>query len=114
LSSSDRSLTVLIVTIQRISANAIAALKDALTAAFWFKRDLYNYAKAAVGGEPTFLSGIDWTSPEQYKRDSVNLFVDRLVREQDVHQELLLALPSLRRLISAEWRGWAKRDRVPN
>src|SRR5688572_27086114 len=46
---------------QRISANAIAALKDALTAAFWFKRDLYNYAKAAVGGEPTFLAGIDWT-----------------------------------------------------
>ena len=76
---------------QRISANAIAALKDALTAAFWFKRDLYNYAKAAVGGEPKFL-GIDWTSPDHYKRDSVNLFVDRLVREQDDHQDLLLAL----------------------
>jgi Restriction endonuclease len=77
---------------RRISANAIAALKDALTAAFWFKRDLYNYAKAAVGGDPTFLAGIDWTSPDQYKRDSVNLFVDRLVREQDDHQDLLLAL----------------------
>jgi hypothetical protein len=77
---------------RRISANAIAALKDALTAAFWFKRDLYNYAKAAVGGDPTFLSGIDWTSPDQYKRDSVNLFVDRLVRDQDDHQDLLLAL----------------------
>jgi hypothetical protein len=79
-------------TTQRISADAIAALKDALTAVFWFKRDLYNYAKAAVGGEPLFLSGIDWTSPDQYKRDSVNLFVDRLVREQDDHQDLLLAL----------------------
>jgi hypothetical protein len=79
-------------TMKRISANAIAALKDALTAAFWFKRDLYNYAKAAVGGEPLFLSGIDWTSPDQYKRDSVNLFVDRLVREQDEHQDLLLGL----------------------
>jgi hypothetical protein len=79
-------------TIQRISANAISALKDALTAAFWFKRDLYNYAKAAVGGEPLFLAGIDWTSPDQYKRDSVSLFVDRLVRAQDEHQELLLAL----------------------
>jgi hypothetical protein len=78
--------------IQRISANAIAALKDALTAVFWFKRDLYNYAKAAVGGEPTFLSGIDWTSPDQYKRDSVNLFVDRLVRWQDEHQDPLLNL----------------------
>jgi hypothetical protein len=77
---------------QRISANAIAALKDALTAAFWFKRDLYGYAKAAVGGEPKFLLGIDWTSPDQYKRDSVNLFVDRLVRQQDDHQDPLLAL----------------------
>ncbi len=75
---------------QRISANAIGALKDALTAAFWFKRDLYDYAKAAVSGEPTFLAGIDWT--EQYKRDSVSLFVDRLVRAQGEHQDLLLAL----------------------
>lgn len=79
-------------TTQRVSANAISGLKDALTAAFWFKRDLYSYAKAAVGGEPVFLAGIDWTSPDQYKRDSVNLFVDGLVREQDEHQDLLLAL----------------------
>jgi len=77
---------------QRISANAISALKDALTAAFWFKSDLYNYVKAAVAGEPLFLAGIEWTSPAQYKRDSVSTFVDRLVREQDDHQDLLLAL----------------------
>lgn len=77
---------------QRISANAISALKDALTAAFWFKKDLYNYAKAAVGGEPLFLSGIGWTDPDVYKRDSVSTFVDRLVREQDEHQDVLLAL----------------------
>jgi hypothetical protein len=44
--------------VQRVSANAIQALKDALTAAFWFKPDLHNYAKAAVGGEPLFLEGI--------------------------------------------------------
>lgn len=77
---------------QRISANAINALKEALTAAFWFKKDLYNYAKAAVAGEPTFLAGIDWTDKETLKRDSVSTFVDRLVREQDDHQDLLLAL----------------------
>jgi hypothetical protein len=77
---------------QRVSANAIRGLKDALTDAFWFKRDLYNYAKAAVGGEPMFLAGIDWTDPDVYKRDSVSTFVDRLVREQDHHQDLLLAL----------------------
>jgi hypothetical protein len=76
---------------QRISANAIAALKEALTAAFWFKSDLYDYARAAVGGEPLFLAGIDWTG-SQLKRDSASLFVDRLVREQDEHQDVLIAL----------------------
>jgi hypothetical protein len=86
-----RAPTVNAVT-QRISANAIQALKDALTAAFWFKRDLYNYAKAAVAGEALYLSGIEWLSSETYKRDSVSTFVDRLVRDQDRSQELLLAL----------------------
>jgi hypothetical protein len=80
-----------VVAAQRISANAIAALKEALAAAFWFKDDLYGYARAAVGGEPLFLAGIDWTGP-QLKRDSASLFVDRLVREQDEHQDVLLAL----------------------
>jgi len=110
------------VVIQRISANAIGALKDALTAAFWFKRDLYAYAKAAVQGEPTFLAGIDWTSPDQYKRDSVSLFVDRLVSEQDEHQDLLLALlvdvaamtdfPQLRRVDDSEPKIAAAREAV--
>jgi hypothetical protein len=106
----------------RVSANAIGALKDALTAAFWFKRDLYAYAKAAVGGEPTFLLGIDWLSPDQYKRDSVSLFVDRLVREQDDHGQLLLALlvdvaamtdfPQLRRVDDPEPKIAAAREAV--
>jgi len=107
---------------QRISANAISALKDALTAAFWFKRDLYAFAKATVAGEPTFLAGIDWTSPDQYKRDSVSLFVDRLVRAQDEHQDLLLALlidvaamkdfPQLRRVEDSEPKIKAAREAV--
>ncbi|MGH2941425.1 MAG: hypothetical protein ACRDLN_01425 [Solirubrobacteraceae bacterium] len=107
---------------QRISANAISALKDALTAAFWFKRDLYAFAKATVAGEPTFLAGIDWTSPDQYKRDSVSLFVDRLVRAQDKHQDLLLALlidvaamkdfPQLRRVEDSEPKIKAAREAV--
>jgi hypothetical protein len=37
------------------------------------------------------LAGIDWTGP-QLKRDSAALFVDRLVREQDEHQDVLLGL----------------------
>lgn len=75
---------------QRVSANAIQALKDALLAAFWFKRDLYDYAKAAVGGDATFLAGIEWR--EWYKRDSISTFVDRLVKAQDDYQNLLIGL----------------------
>lgn len=75
---------------RRVSANAIAALKDALAAAFWYRGDLYKYAKAAVGGDALFLAGIDWR--EQYKRDSVDTFVDRLVHHQHEHQDLLITL----------------------
>ncbi len=111
-SASSDGVTAYVLAVQRVSANAIQALKDALTAAFWFKKDLHNYAKAAVGGDPMFLAGIGWTDPDVYKRDSVSTFVDRLVREQDEHQETLLALlvdvaamdefPHLRRAEDAE------------
>jgi hypothetical protein len=43
-----------------------------------------------VGGEPLFLAGIEWR--EAYKRDSISTFVDRLVKAQDEHQELLIGL----------------------
>jgi hypothetical protein len=43
-----------------------------------------------VAGEPTFLSGIEWR--ESYKRDSISTFVDRLVKYQDEHQDLLIGL----------------------
>jgi hypothetical protein len=76
--------------VRRVSANAIQALKDALLAAFWFKGDLYDYAKDAVAGEPMFLAGIEWR--EAYKRDSISTFVDRLVKAQDEHQQLLIGL----------------------
>jgi hypothetical protein len=110
-----------VVAVQRVSANAIAALKDALAAAFWFKSDLYGYARAAVRGEPFFLAGIDWTGA-QLKRDSASLFVDRLVREQDEHQNVLLGLlldvaameefPGLRKSDDPEMRTALAREAV--
>lgn len=75
---------------RRVTANAIQALKDALLAAFWFKGDLYDYCKDAGAGEPTFLAGIEWR--DAYKRDSIGTFVDRLVKLQDEHQDLLIGL----------------------
>jgi hypothetical protein len=75
----------------RISPNAIAALRNALTDAFWKKQDLLDYLRAEVS-DPTLLDGIDWLNPSIYKRESVRRFIDRLVERQDVHRELLLQL----------------------
>ncbi len=49
-----------------------------------------DYAKDAVAGEPLFLLGIEWRV--SYKRDSISTFVDRLVKHQDEHQDLLIGL----------------------
>lgn len=78
--------------VQRLSPNAIIAFKDALTAAFWAKKDLFGWLRSAVPDEQ-LLSGIDWLGPA-YKRDSVSRFVDRLAADQDRHGQLLLRLMS--------------------
>lgn len=77
---------------QRISPNAIAAFKDALTAAFWAKKDLLAWLRSAVPDEQ-LLNDIDWLGPP-YKRDSISRFVDRLAADQDRHGALLLRLMS--------------------
>jgi hypothetical protein len=74
---------------QRISANAIAALKDALAAVFWYRNDLYRYLKASVPDQ-RLLAGIGWS--EQYKRDSIEEFIDRLGASDDQNREVLLHL----------------------
>lgn len=76
---------------QRISPNAIEALKDALVAVFWFKRDLLAYLRAAVEDE-RLLDGIDWLSQDVYKRDSVGRFIDRIASQRPIHGEVLLSL----------------------
>jgi hypothetical protein len=76
--------------VKRISPNAIAAFKDALTAAFWAKKDLLAWLRSAVPDEQ-LLSGIDWLG-STYKRDSVSRFVDHLAADQDQHGQLLLRL----------------------
>ncbi len=78
-------------TTSRISPNAIAALKNALTDAFWRKQDLLDYLRAEVS-DPKLLDGIDWLNPAIYKRESVRRFVDRLVERQEIHRHLLVQL----------------------
>jgi hypothetical protein len=76
-------------TIQRVSPNAIEALKHALVDCFWAKRDLLAYLRAEVEDE-RLLGGIDWLT--LYRRESVRRFVDRLAARQDLHRDLLLRL----------------------
>jgi hypothetical protein len=77
----------------RVSPNAIQALQDALVATFWRKKDLLAYLRAAVEDEH-LLQGIDWLSPDAYKRESVSQFVNRLAADQGRHRDLVLRLMS--------------------
>jgi hypothetical protein len=76
---------------KRISPVAIDALKDALSSVFWFKDDLRSFLANAVD-DPKLLSGIDWHG--NYKRASVNQFVDRLAKRQETYGGELLQLMS--------------------
>ena len=77
----------------RINANAVEALKDALSVVFWRKRDLLDYLRAAVPDQG-LLEGIDWLNQDVYKRDSVRRFVERLATRQEVFGPVLLQLMS--------------------
>jgi hypothetical protein len=73
---------------QRISANALGALTDALATIFWFKNDLRTYLVAATG-DTAMVASLDWDS---YKRRVADEFVQRLAADQTRHRELLLRL----------------------
>lgn len=73
---------------QRISPNAVQALKHALSAAFWFKRDLRSYLTTALP-DHTLLAGIDW---EDYKWSIVDQVVDRMLRRPERYQDALVQL----------------------
>lgn len=73
---------------QRVSPNAIQALKEALSAAFWFKRDLRGYLSSALADEH-LLAGVNW---EDYKWSIVDVVVDRMVRQPERYQAKLVQL----------------------
>jgi hypothetical protein len=73
---------------QRISANALQALTDALATMFWYKSDLRTYLVAAIG-DPAAVASLDW---DVYKRRIADEFVQRLATDQDEHRETLIRL----------------------
>ena len=73
----------------RISPLAIAALKDALGAGFWFKNDLRAFLRSALSDQGA-LEGIDWQG--NYKRVSVNQVIERMAADRDRYGDQLIQL----------------------
>lgn len=74
--------------VRRVSPNAIQALKDALSAAFWFKRDLRGYLSSALA-EEHLLAGVDW---DDYKWSIVDVVINRMVQQPERYQTALVQL----------------------
>lgn len=72
-----------------ISANAILALKDALVAIYYRKKDLRQFIELTIENT-AIVSSIDWV--DNIKYESVSQLIDRMVKRQDLYQTDLLKL----------------------
>ncbi len=73
-----------------ISPAALVALKEALTALYWYKNDLRSFLSATLSNV-VLVSSLNWGD---YKRNIVGRLVDYLTRHQDEYQGDLLRLIS--------------------
>lgn len=71
-----------------ISPATINALKEALTNAYWYKKDLKSFILNTVTNTK-ILSSLNW---DDYKRNIVASLVDYMARFQDVYQDDMLNL----------------------
>lgn len=74
---------------KKISASAILALKEALVAIYWRKKDLRQFIELTLEN-PLIVSTIDWN--ENTKYESVSQLIDRMTKRQDMYQTDLLKL----------------------
>ena len=74
---------------KKISANSILALKDALVAIYYRKKDLRQFIELTIDNT-AIISTIDWV--ENIKYESVSQLIDRMVKRQDMYQTDLLKL----------------------
>lgn len=75
--------------IQKISPQALIALKDALSNIYWKKKELRQFIELTMEN-PYIVSTIDWQ--ENPKSESVSLLIDRMIARQDLYQNDLLKL----------------------
>jgi hypothetical protein len=73
---------------KRISPAVLLALKEALTTIYWYKHDLKRFLCASLSNSP-FIATLNWS---EVKRDIAWEVVDRLSRDQENNQAVLLLL----------------------
>ncbi|RTZ02747.1 hypothetical protein EKL98_12875 [Flavobacterium bomense] len=74
---------------KKMSANSILALKDALVAIYYRKKDLRQFIELTIENA-AIVSTIDWADNVKY--ESVSQLIDRMVKRQDFYQTDLLKL----------------------
>jgi hypothetical protein len=74
---------------KKMSANSILALKDALVAIYYRKKDLRQFIELTIENA-AIVSTIDWAYNVKY--ESVSQLIDRMVKRQDFYQTNLLKL----------------------
>ena len=74
---------------KKISANSILALKEALVAIYYRKKDLRQFIELTIDNT-AIISTIDWV--DNLKYESVSQLIDRMVKRPDFYQTDLLKL----------------------
>src|SRR5690606_14740062 len=75
--------------VQKISTQALIALKDALANVYWRKKELRQFIELTMENS-YIVSTIDWQENPKY--ESVSQLIDRMVARQDMYQNDLLRL----------------------
>jgi hypothetical protein len=75
--------------VQRIAPGAYQALREALSRAFWYKRNFETYLRMALRDHPELLAGLNFGD---VKRWVAHDLVDRLATREDRYQQVTLQL----------------------
>lgn len=75
---------------QRISAQAYQALRDALPAIMWHKRALESFLRDALRSHPELLAGLDFNGAT--KRETADALISRLAVNESTYQQTTIDL----------------------
>lgn len=73
---------------KKISPQAIASLKEALTVIYWKKEDLQDFVKFAIVNN-TIVGTVNWSGT---KREAVKELIERMTNRLDIYKEDLINL----------------------